>query len=175
MNDEHHREMDGTSTTYVENDGSQRHRLGKRTRSISEDRDGKSKRSTSPSSPTVHADGAVEEVNNNTSKSNRRCVWVQSQWEMCEHDVMMIFSHFGRVERVDVPRPRAGRWPFAFVHFKEEEAATNTICPAENGALAALTVRTYHARRGTQQSVARLAPHHWSYVTSLSTGNSLAR
>ena len=148
-NDERHREMDGTSTTYVENDGSQRHILGKRSRSISEDRDGKSRCSTSPSSPTVHMDGVVAEVNNNTTKSNRRCVWVQSQWEICEHDLMMIFSHFGHVERIDVPRPRAGRRPFAFVHFEEDEAATDTIRRAERGAFGALIVRTYHARRGT--------------------------
>ena len=120
----------------AKSDGSARHSSSKRCRSPSEDGGVGSKRQRRSDAPV---DGSTA--------SDRRCVWVQSQWEMCEDDLTTIFSHFGRVERVDVPRPRPGSLPFAFVHFEAEEDATWSIRRAVDGALGCLMVRAYQRRR----------------------------
>ena len=66
--------------------------------------------------------------------------------EMCKDDLTTIFSHFGRVEHVDVPKPRAGSLPFAFVHFETEEDARLCMRRAVDGAFGCLKVRGYQRR-----------------------------
>ena len=82
-------------------------------------------------------------------------MWVQSQREMSKHDLAMIFSHFGHLERVDVPRPHSGRVPFAFVHFQQEADAKSTIRRANDGEFGSLTVKPYQCRRDARQPVQR--------------------
>ena len=74
-------------------------------------------------------------------------MWVQSQYEMSEHELSIIFSHFGPLQRIDVPPLRSGRLPIAFVHFTEAEDAQLTIRRAEEGEFGCLTVRPYRSRR----------------------------
>ena len=95
------------------------------------------------------------DVTATSTESNRRCVWVQSTFQMCENDLAEIFSHFGQVERVDVPRPRADRPPFAFVHFRDEEDARSTVRRAMHGALGCLTVKAYQPREDAWQPYRR--------------------
>ena len=86
----------------------------------------------------------------------RRCVWVQSQCPMSEHDLTMIFFHFGHVEHVDVPRARSGHLPFAFVHFQQEEDDQSTVRRADDGEFVCLTVKPYvQSRRDAWQPVQR--------------------
>ena len=107
------------------------------------------------SSDGSHADGVTAGVAANDGDPERRCVWVQSQCEMSKQDLTMIFSHFGHLERVDVPRPHSGRVPFAFVHFQEEEDAKSTIRRANDGEFGSLTVKPYKCRQDARQPVQR--------------------
>ena len=129
----------------------------KRSRSASENGgdDSSRKQLRASSSDGSHADGVTAEVAADNGDPERRCVWVQSQREMSKHDLTMIFSHFGHLERVDVPRPHSGRVPFAFVHFQEEEDAKSTIRRASDGEFGSLTVKPYQCRRDAWQPVQR--------------------
>ena len=105
----------------VESESSTRYDSSNRSRSPSEDGEVSPKRQqrTAPSLSGHQADGAARDgAAVLTTGSDGRCVWVQSQSAMCKDDLTMIFSHFGRVDRVDVPRPRPGSLPFAFIHFE---------------------------------------------------------
>ena len=120
----------------------------KRSRSTGENaEDGSSRKQLRASS----SDGVKAGV----ADPERRCVWVQSHSEMSKHDLTIIFSHFGLLERVDVPRPHSGRVLFAFVHFQEEEDAKSTIRRASDGEFGSLTVKPYQSRRDAWQPVLR--------------------
>ena len=119
----------------------------KRSRSPSEDGEMKTKRhqyNAHPRSDRYQDNGAAVDA---TTGSDGRCVWVQSQWEMCQDDLTTIFSRFGCVERVDVPRPRPGSLPFAFVHFETAEDATQSLVRAVDGAFGCLMVKAYRYRQ----------------------------
>ena len=98
--------------------------------------------------------------------SDGRCVWVQSQSEMCKDDLTMIFSHFGRVERVDVPRPSAGSLPFAFVHFETEEDARWSIRQAVDGAFGCVMVKPYQQRRQARRPFRKIGGRRSIYTRS---------
>ena len=137
----------GVDVRDVESESSARYGSSKRSRSSSEDSEVSPKRQhCHVPSRSVHqaADGAAVDA---TTGSDGRCVWVQSQWEMCKDDLTMIFSHFGRVDHVDVPKPRPGGRPFAFVHFEAEEDARWSIRQAVDGVFGCLMVKTYQQRR----------------------------
>ena len=121
----------------VESESSTRYDSSKRSRGPSQDGEVSPKRQqcSTPSRSGHQADGAARDgAAVLTPGSDGRCVWVQSQSEMCKGDLTMIFSHFGRVERVDVPRPRPGNLPFALFHFEAEEDAGWSIRQAMDGA-----------------------------------------
>ena len=137
----------GVDVRDVESESHTRYESSKRSRSSSEDGEVSPKRQPCHvPSRSVHqaADGAAVDA---TTGSDGRCVWVQSQWEMCKDDLTMIFSHFGRVDHVDVPKPRPGGLPFAFVHFEAEEDARWSIRQAVDGVFGCLKVKTYQQRR----------------------------
>ena len=148
--------MSGVRGVESENNARYDSNKNKRSRSPSEDGEVSPKRQqcNAPSgSGHQAADGAVVDA---TTVSDGRCVWVQSQSEMCTDDLMMIFSHFGRVERVDVPRPRPGHLPFAFVHFEAEEDARWSIRRAMDGAFGCLMVKAYQQRRQARRPSRRI-------------------
>ena len=131
----------------VESASNRRYGSSKRSRSPSEDGEMRTKRH--PYNAPLRSDrypdnGAAVDA---TTESDGRCVWVQSQWEMCQDDLTMIFSHFGCVDRVDVPRPRPGSLPFAFVHFETAEDATQSLVRAVDGAFGCLMVKAYRYRQ----------------------------
>jgi RNA recognition motif-containing protein len=134
----------------------------KRSRSTSEDGEVGSEQWLQVPSSRDLADvvTAVAEIADK-SVPKMRCTWVQSQREMSEHDLTMIFSHFGHLERVEVPRPRSGRMPFAFVHFKNEEDAKSTIRRAEEGEFGCLTVKPYHSRREEAWQTVKGSSDRW--------------
>lgn len=76
--------------------------------------------------------------------SNPFCVWVQSQWSMTESDLTMIFSHFGTVKRVDLPRTRG--LPFAFIHFDNELDVQELLAKRVNGFIGLLFIQPYQAK-----------------------------
>ena len=125
----------------VESESHTRYELSKRSRSSSEDGEVSPKRQQR--GPRA-ADGTAVDA---TTGTNGRCVWVQSQSEMCKDDLTTIFSHFGCVDHVDVPKPRPGSLPFAFVHFETEEDARWSIRQAVDGAFGCLKVKAYQQRR----------------------------
>ena len=148
--------MGGVRGVESENNARYDSNKNKRSRSPSEDGEVSPKRQqcNAPSgSGHQAADGAAVDA---TTASDGRCVWVQSQSEMCTDDLMMIFSHFGRVERVDVPRPRPGSLPFAFVHFEAEEDARWSIRRAVDGAFGCLMVKAYQQRRQARRPSRRM-------------------
>ena len=134
----------------VESESHTRYESGKRSRSPGEDGEVSPKRQ-----PCGHqaADGAAVDA---TTGSDGRCVWVQSRSEMCKDDLTMIFSHFGRVDHVDVPKPRPGSLPFAFVHFEAEEDARWSIRQAVHGAFGCLKVKAYQQRRQASWPLRRM-------------------
>ena len=141
----------------VESESSARYGSSKRSRSPIEDGEVSSKRQQS-NAPSLRggpqaADGAAMGA---TTRSDGRCVWVQSQSEMCKDELTMIFSHFGRVAHVDVPRPRPGSLPFAFVHFEAEEDARWSIRQAVDGAFGCLMVEAYQQRRQARRPLRRM-------------------
>ena len=90
-------------------------------------------------------------------------VWVQSKRvdvALNRADLSEVFSHFGSVRQVDVPTPRAGSLPFAFVHFTNEQDALLTLQRAARGEFEHVMVRAYRtrgqqaARAGASASVA---------------------
>ena len=86
---------------------------------------------------------------------------MQSQYEMSKHDLTLIFSHFGELERVDVPSPRSGCLPFAFVHFQEEADAKSTIRRAEHGEFGWLKVKQYQSRRDAWRQPLQRSSNRW--------------
>ena len=139
----------------MESESNTRYDSSKRSRSPSEDGEVRRKRQqcNAPSRSDQQADGAAVDA---TTGSDGRCVWVQSQSEMCKDDLTTIFSHFGRVERVDVPRSRPGSLPFAFVHFEAEEDARWSLRRAVDGAFGCLMVKAYQRRRQARRPSRRM-------------------
>ena len=79
--------------------------------------------------------------------STRRCVWIQSHYQLSRMDLTELMCHFGTVERVDVPVPRPGGMPFAFVYFEHADDAQYVLEVARRGEFECMTVKPFHVRK----------------------------
>ncbi|MCJ1296839.1 hypothetical protein MMC34_008407, partial [Xylographa carneopallida] len=81
-----------------------------------------------------------------TPEVARKCLWVQSRYNIHAAQLGEIMSHFGPVEEVIVPKPFAGNNPFAYVYFVHENDAAHVLKRAERKEFEHMIVRPYRRR-----------------------------